>query len=50
MRVWLGAAGAAGAWGQCAPASLFRPLRDRPMSFVRLKCGLTPRLAAQLHR
>ena len=40
--------GAAGAWGQSAPASPFRPLRSRVMSFVRPKCGLTPRPAPQL--
>ena len=42
--------GAAGAWGQCAAASPFRPLKERMMSFVRPECGLTPRPAPQLHR
>jgi len=37
--------GAASAWGQCAPAAPFRPLRARAMSFVRLECGLAPRPA-----
>ena len=37
--------GAAGAWGQCAPAAPFRPLTERPMSFDRPECGLTRRPA-----
>jgi len=42
--------GSAGAGKHCAPASPFRPLRERLMSFVRLECGLTPRPGPQLHR
>jgi hypothetical protein len=41
---------AAGAGRQFAPASPFRPLRSRLMSFVRPECGLTPQPAPQLHR
>jgi hypothetical protein len=45
-----GLLGAAGAWGQCAPAAPFRPRRERLVSFVRPECGLTLRPAPQLHR
>jgi len=35
-----GLLGAAGAWGQCAPAAPLRPLPRRLKNFVRPECGL----------